>query len=264
MIEQFWLFHCGYFRIFEHLIHRGGSWRRIRLPFLCAVLVHPEHGPVVIDAPFGHEGPANAGAVLGTIFRTFGQTFKRDWAVVERIRECGFRAAEVNHVLMTHLHYDHTGGMKSLAHATFHVQADEWEFANSEGGLTSGYITNDYRALRNVNTFEGEDVDLFGDGSVIALARPGHSVGHTGFRVTLTTGKVIEFLGDAGFAVDHIEASKELGGFPRRVAHDLLKTEETLVALREDANRHPDVIRIVSHDEEWGTRCLRAPIPLHD
>lgn len=260
MIEQFWLFHCGYSLTPASLIVRGGGMSMIRIPYLSALLVHSEHGLILIDAPFGREGPANLGAVLGAALRTFGTKFKPAWSVVERVRECGFRASDVSNVLMTHLHFDHTGGMKNVAHATFHVNETEWDFAMNEGSFTQGYVKNDYRALQHVETFSGESLDLFGDGSVETIPTPGHSPGHTGFRISLTTGESFVFFGDAAFTVAQITQSEELGPFPRSAAFDLDLAQQTLNELR--GTDFGETL-ITAHDPEWGERCRRAPIPLH-
>lgn len=39
------------------------------------------------------------------------------------------RAADVSHVILTHLHYDHAGGLASYPSATFHLQDEEMRFA---------------------------------------------------------------------------------------------------------------------------------------
>ena len=66
MIEQFWLFHCGWFRVPRGAFEKGGGFDMVALPFLAAVAFHSELGPIVVDAPFGHEGPTNAGEVVGS------------------------------------------------------------------------------------------------------------------------------------------------------------------------------------------------------
>lgn len=274
MIEQFWLFHCGWFRAPRGAFEKGGGFDLVRLPFLAAVAVHQTLGPLVIDAPFGHEGPANAGEVFGSFLRRAGQRFKPQWAIVPRIEQLGFRTSEIDHILMTHLHWDHTGGMKELAHATFHVTREEWDHAlalNPVEALRSGYAQSDFRALGSrlqrldIPDAPGDGLDVFGDGSVEAVALPGHSPGHAGYRFRLTDGRAIFYIGDAVFTIPQITRDVDFGIFPRIAAGSIEDARATRQRLRDAWRRAPDAETLVcSHDFEWGERCMGSPIPLHD
>jgi len=271
-IEQFWLFHCGYMQLPRWMTVRGGGSKKVRLPFLAAILVHPELGPILIDAPFGAEGPSNVGEVLGGILRRTGLVFRDEWAVVPRVERLGFRASEVNHILMTHMHFDHTGGMKSLGHAKFHINRDEWVQATSLApfaAMTKGYVVDDYRALSShVEKLDLSDatldagLDVFGDGSVHAIPLPGHSPGHTGFMVHLED-RDIFFVGDAGFEVSHLTGEHELGVFPKAAADDRTLAKQTLAQIQDWQARHPDVQLLTAHDVGLGELCMNGPSPIH-
>lgn len=278
MIEQFWLYHCGFLRGPRGAVEQGGGLGIVKVPFLAAVAYHSEHGPVLVDVPFGREGPANAGEVFGAFLRKFGHKFRDDWAVVPRLEQLGFRASEVNHILMTHLHWDHTGGMKDLAHATFHVQTSEWRHANalsSVDAMTSGYAPGDYRSLgsrvRFLDLTNETDIaggfDVFGDGCVQAVPLPGHSPGHVGYRFRLSDGRRVFFVGDAVFTLAQITHGVDLGIFPRLAAYDLTVARETQAALQEYWELDGDLAGEVlasSHDFDLGVRCLSGPVPLHE
>ncbi|MGI9401690.1 MAG: N-acyl homoserine lactonase family protein [Rhizobiaceae bacterium] len=47
----------------------------------------------------------------------------------EVLREIGIRAEDVNTLIITHLHYDHAGGLAQFPNATIHLQAAEMAFA---------------------------------------------------------------------------------------------------------------------------------------
>ena len=278
MIEQFWLFHCGWFRVPRGAFEKSGGFDLARMPFLCGVAYHTELGPIVVDAPFGHEGPTNAGEVVGSFLRKAGQKFRREWAIVPRIEQLGFRPSEVDHILVTHLHWDHSGGMKELAHGQFWIDALEWEHANSlsaADAMRSGYVPADYRALApRVRQMEiGADaeisrgLDVFGDGSVEAVPLRGHSPGHTGYRFHLTDGRKVFFVADAVFTVRQITDHREFGIFPRIAASDVDEARLTMLRLRDwvrTGGCGDDQILVASHDFEWGERCLDGPIALHE
>lgn len=276
MIEQFWLFHCGWFRVARGVTEKGGGFEMTRLPFLAAVAYHPEHGPIVIDAPFGHEGPTNAGEVFGSFLRRAGQKFKPEWGIVPRIEQLGFRPSEVDHILMTHLHWDHTGGMKELAHARFRISGLEWDHATRLGtmdSMRSGYALGDFRALGSrvvrLDLGVGGEVDrgfdVFGDGSIEAVPLPGHSPGHVGYRFHLTDGRKVFFIGDAAFSVRQVTEDVEMGFFPRLAAWSVPEAKTTLQRLRAwHRAGGGDEVLVCSHDFGWGESCLDGPIPLHE
>lgn len=248
-----------------------------RMPFLSAVAYHSERGPIVIDAPFGHEGPTNAGEVIGSFLRTAGQKFRREWAIVPRIEQLGFRPSEVDEILVTHLHWDHTGGMKQLAHANFWVDTLEWNHAVSLSpteAVRAGYAQSDFRALasrvKRLDLAEEVDLnggfDIFGDGSVEAVPLRGHSPGHVGYRFHLTDGRKIFFVADAAFTVPQITEERDFGIFPRIAASDLSAARLSLWRLRDwyRAGGGDEQVIVSSHDFDWGERCLDGPIPLHE
>lgn len=73
----------------------------------------------------------------------------------ENIKKAGFDPDDVDYVLMSHLHYDHSGGMVhhldgkmelSFPHATYVIQRQEWEYAFS--GKSSSYHTEIFDFLQ--------------------------------------------------------------------------------------------------------------------
>lgn len=275
MLEQLWLFHCGWVRVPRSLIVAHAANDLPRLPFLCALAYHSDYGPILVDAPFGPEGPANVGALVATLLRGVGLKFEREWSVVPRVEQLGFRPSEVGHILMTHLHADHTGGMKQLGHAHFHITRSEWELASHIGPLDAlrhGYQPDDFRAMRNrIERLDdpppiGEDpagLDVFGDGSIEAVGLPGHSVGHVGYRFNFADGRTVFHLGDAAFTTAMVTERDRFGPLSRSFAYDLGQARQTLQDLRLYYDDHPDELLVCSHDFAWGERCLDGPIPLH-
>ena len=273
MIDEFWLFHCGYIKVPEVMVFPKGSRFRLRnLPFLGAAAFHSEHGLMMIDAPYGHEGPGNLGSLFGGVLSLTLQRFELNWSVVPRIEQMGYRASEVNNVLMTHMHFDHTGGLKELAHARLNVSSTEWQTATSVApfdGLAKGYAVSDYRMLSSqLNTFDlaetydhrDEGEDLFGDGSVLAVPLPGHTPGHTGYIFRMRDGREVFFLGDAVFATRQISDRIGFGAFPRTVGEDMSQAAFTLSELQRYHEANPQTLLLCSHDFDLGAQCKNGPI----
>lgn len=255
------------------VISAGAGMRRVRLPLLAAVGLHSELGPLLFDAPYGPNGPKNLGGVIGGAMRLFGMRFEPEWAVTERVRALtGAAPDEIAHVFMTHLHYDHTGGLPFLKGARCHVRAPEWAFVENSRGPLLGFARGDLRGLgERVATFEdaprfGEDatgLDLLGDGSVCAFATPGHSPGHASYRIKMADGRHIIFGGDVAFTTDQVLGEGSLGSMPRNVAISMDEVQRSIEELRAHLKENPTDVLLTSHDLQLGERCINeGPIAI--
>ncbi len=142
------------------------------------LLDHPQHGLVLIDTGFCYDHIPDA--------------MKKDvaWSPLLRIRNqieaLGYRAEDVRHVVLSHLHFDHAGQMCDFPHATFHMRKSEWDSALPPS--RSDYFPQDYEAAQGYRfeyLSEQDNTDIFGDGSLVAVPTSGHSKGHSSFLVTL-------------------------------------------------------------------------------
>lgn len=268
MIEGFWVFHCAYVRVPRRVIVADGGWRLVRLPFLCGLAHHSELGPILFDAPYGHEGPANVGNLMGALLQGTALQFEERWSVVPRLEQLGFRPADVAHVCITHLHADHTGAMKTLAHSKFYISRREWEAAHrgsSRRAALRGYVRDDFSALESRVELQDSPptlaagtsgLDLFGDRSVEMFLLPGHTPGHAGFRIHLDDGSTVFFAGDAAFTLAQLRGEEKLGIYPRKSAASLEEMSLTMEKITDHLRRHPDEIPVVCHDFDLGRRSI--------
>lgn len=93
--------------------------------------------------------------------------------------------ATVTQVVMTHLHFDHAGGLALLPPSVpVVVQRREWEAAHDAAAVARNfYLPADYAAVAEQVVLVDGDHDLLGDGSVELLLTPGHTPGHQSVRV---------------------------------------------------------------------------------
>jgi glyoxylase-like metal-dependent hydrolase (beta-lactamase superfamily II) len=136
----------------------------------------------------------------------------------------------ITKVLITHLHYDHAGGLSLLPPSVLvFVQRREWEAAHDPEAIAKNfYLPRDYASITGQVSLVDGDCDLLGDGSVLLLSTPGHTPGHQSVQV----GDELVIGGD----VSHLASGLDDHRFPM-FGHDFSEqaaSAERLRALRDD------------------------------
>ena len=88
-------------------------------------------------------------------------------------------------VVLTHLHWDHVGGLHLLpASVPVVIQRSEWAAGHDDAAVQRNFfLPRDYAgAGREVILIDG-DCDLLADGSIELLLTPGHTPGHQSIRM---------------------------------------------------------------------------------
>lgn len=147
------------------------------------VIEHPE-GLVVVDTGL-HPDLARSQDRLGPLAGPFHARLPSDGSgsAGPVISAAGFDPAQVDVVILTHLHFDHTGGLCDIPNARVVIQQREWAELHNEGLVSRGaYNPADVDLGHDRQEVDG-DHDLFGDGSVTCLLSDGHTAGHQSVRV---------------------------------------------------------------------------------
>jgi len=112
--------------------------------------------------------------------------------LLSQLKEINVKTENINYLAFSHLHNDHTGNAKLFLHSTWLMQKAEFDISHSKDAINYGYKPQDYvNTKAKIKKLAG-DFDVFGDGSVIIISTPGHSVGHQSLLVNLTeTGAVL-------------------------------------------------------------------------
>ena len=117
--------------------------------------------------------------------------------LLPQLAAAGYAPRDVTYFALSHFHSDHTGNANEFASATWIVQKAERDFmfADSPQGIIQPAT---YSALRNAEPkiLDNEDFDVFGDGSVVVMATPGHTPGHQVVAVKLANRGTVVLGGD--------------------------------------------------------------------
>jgi glyoxylase-like metal-dependent hydrolase (beta-lactamase superfamily II) len=172
--------------------------------------------------------------------------------VVARLESLGIAPADVGHVVLSHLHIDHAGGLESFPDALTYVQRRELEFAHWPPVYQRPfYVPGDFAGPRAWSELSGT-FDLFGDERLILFSTPGHSAGHQSMLVRLP-GRPVILVGDAAYSPRNLE---------QRVLPAIVwspdATVESWDKIERWRDRH-DALLIFTHDLMWRTGTRLGP-----
>lgn len=177
------------------------------------LLIETAAGLVLVDTGFGTRDVARRGRIA-PFFRFLNQPqFRNEETAAAQVRALGFDPADVRHILVTHLDFDHAGGLEDFPQATVHILAREKEVADEKrGGVFVG--TRRYRpqqwdevekwALYPAGRGEpwmGFDCVRALEGlppEILLVPLAGHTWGHAGIAVDTGSGWLFH-AGDAYF-----------------------------------------------------------------
>jgi glyoxylase-like metal-dependent hydrolase (beta-lactamase superfamily II) len=205
----------GFGNISKGLFVQGAGWRNIQFPVL-SVLIERDNGLVLFDTGIGTriEEEMRPPIYWGNLF--FHRCVMRTRfnpqhdALIHQLQRLGFKPADVKNVIISHLHWDHAGGMRDFPHAHFFIGRREWDFASNLSGIPlfkNAFIKEQFcGADLDIELIETDprkpfknfpaSYDLFGDGSMVLIDMPGHSTGLMGLYVTMPSGRRFLFSAD--------------------------------------------------------------------
>ncbi len=266
----------------------GGGLGSVRLPAGFAILEHPALGLTLFDTGYSTR--------LVTQTRRFP-----DWlhalatrsaiqpadTAKSQVEALGFSAEDVRHVVISHFHADHIAGLADFPRARYLFSRAELESVRHKRGLARllaafvpGLLPEDFEERASPldwgrsGPLPGElapferGLDLAGDGSLLAVELPGHTLGHFGLFVREPGGSWTLLSGDACW----VGRAYRENVMPHRVVSLIFSswsdTRATLDKLHELHLRQPDIAIVPSHCAEsiaaararWEPETGQAPI----
>lgn len=117
----------------------------------------------------------------------------------------GWRADDVDIVINTHLHYDHSGGNTLFRNARFVVQQTEWEYAGRPLPTQAAFYQEFLIGREPLAYFRWSFVNGIADivPGVRVIPTPGHTPGHQSVAVQTEAGVVV-IAGDCANCMENI------------------------------------------------------------
>ena len=107
--------------------------------------------------------------------------------------------SDIDLIFLSHLHFDHAGGLCDCGHIDVHIQSDELKYASNLNDMA--YFDNEIMQQANWQLKTGE-YDLCT--GVSAITSPGHTAGHMSLLIEMATGAPIILAGDAADLTENI------------------------------------------------------------
>lgn len=170
----------GWFTAAAGLWRRGDELeRQVRFP-IPAYLIETADERILVDTGLHpgavadrarHYGDPDALALFG---------LELDQSIDEQLD-----LSTITKVVLTHLHFDHAGGLALVpSSAPVVVQRREWEAGHDAAAVAKNFLLpRDYAGVSDQVVLVDGDHDLLGDGSIQLLLTPGHTPGHQSVRV---------------------------------------------------------------------------------
>jgi len=127
-----------------------------------------------------------------------------------QLAELGYAPADITYLALSHYHWDHVANANAFASSTWLVRQVERDAMFAD--VPPVTMPQNYAQLEDSKTviIQGDDYDVFGDGTVVIKTAPGHTPGHQVLYLRLPrTGDVL-LSGD----VYHFPESRALGRVP--------------------------------------------------
>jgi glyoxylase-like metal-dependent hydrolase (beta-lactamase superfamily II) len=230
------------------------------LPINVYVVEH-EHGLVLFDSGQDRRSVTDADyfprGLAGLVYRRLA-TFQigEEQTVPELLRAAGHDPSRVTHVVVSHLHQDHIGGLSEFPRAKVLLSPDEWSAHRRSGAEFAGYLTEhidlpgvqwqfvEFEPTREAaiaEVFE-EAYDLFSDGSMLILPTPGHTPGSLSLLVRRPGRTPLLFVGDLTYDAHHFD----VGHIPGIGSSRLLRASTRRVQMLQE--RLHGLLVLAAHD----------------
>lgn len=243
------------------------SW--VKAPITAYAIEHRD-GLVLFDTgvdPALVSNPDYISSAIGRFIlnRVFRFHIGPEDALDKQLQAINLAATDVSKVVVSHLHFDHIGGIAHVPQAELLVSSDEWRRLDAPSPERD-WILREHIELPGAKwhpvefaptddpllTPFGGCYDVMGDGTMMLLPTPGHSPGSMSMLVRSSGLPPLLFVGDLTYELEPLHHDRVPGiGDP-----DQLKASFAIVRALEDAL--PDLVVVPSHDPSAAAKLVAS------
>jgi glyoxylase-like metal-dependent hydrolase (beta-lactamase superfamily II) len=176
------------------------------------LLIEHDSGLILVDTGYGAADVERPHGRISRAFRTMlNIRLRAEETALHQVRQMGFSPTDVRHIVLTHLDFDHAGGLEDFPQARVHVLEAERDAAEHKRRGFVGrrrYSPPQFDGVRDWRTYASGGEPWFGfdavrqlDGlppEILMVPLSGHTWGHAGVAVRDEAGWLLN-AGDAYF-----------------------------------------------------------------
>ena len=234
------------------------------------LLVETNQGLVLVDTGFGLEDVRNPRPRLSPLFLKMNRpVLNEESTALRQIERLGFKPEDVRHIVLTHLDFDHAGGLDDFPTARVHVMAAEAEAAVAQATWLDRrrFRPRQWRTQPHWMTYpmpRGGDRwfgfecvrELEGvSPDILLVPLVGHTLGHAGVAVQTGQGWLLH-AGDAYFYHQEMNPHRPRCTPGLRMYQQLMQKDGRLRRLNQDRLRE----LVLRHDRDVRVFCAHDPL----
>lgn len=253
----------------ENIAIHGGAKRRIRFAAMFGLILHPKAGPILFDTGYTRRFLAETEKFPAKFYRLITPVFFNEAGDVKtQLLARNLSPADVRHIVVSHFHADHVGGLKDFPNAKFHCSRAAFEavknlrgFGATRHAFLPGLLPEKFPAravffedaatvkLPATHAPFSQARDVLGDGSLLAVELPGHATGQIGVFLKDASGRDCLLAADACWLSQQFRENRMPHGIVRLLVN-WSDYKATLQKLHELHKNNPAMRIIPTHCAE--------------
>ena len=208
-------------------------------------LIETNQGPVLVDTGFGTHDFLTPTRSMKVFLNLMRSPRNVNETALHQLRRLGYKREDVKHIIQTHLHIDHAGGLPDFPHKQVHVLKAEhdhiishrsWEYHPGHWAHNPNWVLNE---TRDGKWYDFDALQLEGfEPEIWLVPLIGHTPGHTAVAIKQEQAWVVHG-GDA------VPFDMKVDEVPEWITKKMLGPH--VPRIREFMKAHPEVKIVGSH-----------------
>ena len=255
--------YAGYCLAKETHTIKGGNNINVKFNALWALIYHPVNGYILFDTGYTKRFFEATKKYPNKLYANLTKVvLKKSEEVKEQLKKNNLDCNEIKHIVISHFHADHVGGLKDFKNAKIHVSKAALNQVNKipkflafSKGILKDLIPKNLNSRVSIieeNSTKIKDAifnykyDLFGDNALLLLNLSGHAAGQIGLMLETENGKYF-LIADACWNIKAITENKLPSPVVRLFFDSWQDYKKSILKVKEFYNSNNSVKIIPTH-----------------